>query len=304
MDLDTLYRRCVESWATRVAAVGSDQWEGPTPCRDWSVRDLVNHVVGEDLWTVPLVLGDTIEQVGDRFDGDLVGDDPAGAALAAARAATACVAERLPGGGTVHLSYGEERMAEYVCQLAADHLVHGWDLAVATGGDPRLDPALVDEVAVWFAEREHLYRQAGMLGPRVVGPGGPQAQLLGAFGRDPEWGPQHALLAMFSAAFGRGDVEAITALTHDECVFESTTPPDGERVEGAEALREVWRGLFEGTPGASFVEEDSWVRGDRGVLQWRYSWVGEDGAEGHVRGVDLLRFRDGKVVAKQSYVKG
>ena len=44
--------------------------------------------------------------------------------------------------------------------------------------------------------------------------------------------------------------------------------------------------------------------GDRGVLQWRYSWTGEDGATGHVRGVDVLRFRDGQVVAKQSYVKG
>jgi uncharacterized protein (TIGR03086 family) len=190
MDLDTLYRRCVESWATRVAAVTPDQWEGPTPCGEWSVRALVNHVVGEDLWTVPLVQGSTIEEVGDRFDGDLLGDDPTGASLAAARAATAAVAARLPEGGTVHLSYGEERLAEYVCQLAADHLVHGWDLAVATGGDPRLDPALVDEVATWFADREELYRAAGVIGAVVaVTGGGAQARLLGGFGRDPEWRP-------------------------------------------------------------------------------------------------------------------
>ena len=52
-------------------------------------------------------------------------------------------------------------MDEYVHQLAADHLVHGWDLAVATGGDTRLDPALVAEVAGWYADREDLYRQAG-----------------------------------------------------------------------------------------------------------------------------------------------
>ncbi|MFC5179272.1 TIGR03086 family metal-binding protein [Nocardioides taihuensis] len=187
MDLDTLYRRCVESWATRVAAVGPGQWEGPTPCADWSVRVLVNHVVGEDLWTVPLVQGRTIEEVGDSLDGDLLGDDPVRAALEAARAATAIVAEALPAGGTVHLSYGEERLAEYVCQLAADHLVHGWDLAVATGGDPRLDPALVDEVATWFEEREQLYRQAGAIGARVEVADGPQARLLGGFGRDPGW---------------------------------------------------------------------------------------------------------------------
>lgn len=96
----------------------------------------------------------------------------------------------LPTAGTVHLSYGEESMAEYVHQLAADHLVHGWDLAVATGGDARLDSELVAEVAAWFADREELYRQAGMIGARAVVRGDPQDHLLAAFGRDPAWGPQ------------------------------------------------------------------------------------------------------------------
>lgn len=307
MDLNTLHARCVETWAERVNAVADGQWDDPTPCAGWSVRDLVNHVAGEDLWTTPLMRGSTIEEVGDRFDGDVLGTHPVAAALVAAREATTVVAELLPTDGTVHLSYGEERMAEYVHQLAADHLVHAWDLAVATGGDRRLDPALVHDVATWFAGREELYRGAGIIGERRAagaGHGDAQSVLLGAFGRDPEWGPNHALLASFSAAFGRGDVAAIDALTHDDCVFESTAPPDGDRVEGAAALREVWRGLFEGTPGASFTEEASFVCGDRGVLQWRYGWEGEDGAPGHVRGVDVLRFRDGKVVAKQSYVKG
>ena len=53
MDLNTLYHRTVECWADRVNAVADDQWDAPTPCRDWTVRDLVNHVVGEDRWTVP-----------------------------------------------------------------------------------------------------------------------------------------------------------------------------------------------------------------------------------------------------------
>ena len=57
MDLNTLYHRTVEAWADRVNAVGPDQWDEPTPCRDWTVRELVNHVVGEDRWTVPLVEG-------------------------------------------------------------------------------------------------------------------------------------------------------------------------------------------------------------------------------------------------------
>src|SRR5215510_7865061 len=114
MDLNTLYQRTVESWADRVNAVRDDQWELPTPCSDWNVRELVNHVVGEDLWTGPLMRGSTIEEVGDRFDGDLLGDDPLKSALRAATEATGAVAEMLPTQGTVDLSYGEEQMDEYV----------------------------------------------------------------------------------------------------------------------------------------------------------------------------------------------
>jgi ketosteroid isomerase-like protein len=109
-------------------------------------------------------------------------------------------------------------------------------------------------------------------------------------------------LARFSAAFGSGDVDAIMSLMTDDVVFESTAPPDGERHEGAEAVRAVWQELFGATPGARFEEEDRFVAGDRGVLAWRFSWSGDD--PGHVRGVDLLRFRDGRVAEKRSYVKG
>jgi uncharacterized protein (TIGR03086 family) len=305
MDLNTLYHRTVECWADRVNAVRDDQWDGPTPCRAWNVRDLVNHVAGEDLWTVPLMHGSTIEEVGDRFDGDLLGGDPIKNALAAAMDATRVVAETLPSNGTVHLSYGDERMEEYVHQLAADHLVHGWDLAVATGNDPRLDPALVHEVARWFADREDLYRQAGLIAARTGSTGEPQADLLSGSGRDPAWGANHAGLARFSAAFGSGDVDAIMALMTDDCAFEATGPaPDGDRHEGADAVRAIWVDLFGGTPDAAFTEEESFVSGDRGVLRWRFDWTNEDGSPGHVRGVDVLRMRDGLVCEKFSYVKG
>jgi uncharacterized protein (TIGR03086 family) len=304
MDLNTLYHRTVEYWADRVNGVEPDQWEDPTPCTDWTVRELANHVVGEDRWTAPLMKGSTIEEVGDSLDGDLLGDDPVRSALDAAMEATTAVAEELPKDGTVHLSYGEERMSEYIYQLAADHLVHAWDLAVATGQDRRLDPHLVSEVAGWFAEREDLYRGAGAVGPRGVSGGSAQENLLASFGRDAAWGPGHATLARFSAAFGKGDVDAIMALMTDDCVFESTAPPDGERHEGAAAVRAVWEKLFGATTGASFTEEESFVSGDHGVLRWRFEWTEDGGSPGHVRGVDVLRFRDGKVCEKLSYVKG
>jgi ketosteroid isomerase-like protein len=109
----------------------------------------------------------------------------------------------------------------------------------------------------------------------------------------------------FSAAFGRGDVDAIMALMTDDCAFEATSPaPDGERVEGADAVRAVWESLFNSTADAAFCEEESFVAGDRAVLRWRFTWSNADGSAGHVRGVDVLRMRDGKVAEKLSYVKG
>ena len=188
MDTIELHRRTVEGFVQRVATISEDRWDDPTPCTEWDVRALVNHVVGEDRWTAPLLVGKTIAEVGDQFDGDLLGDDPIAATREAAAEASTATAELGPAGGKVHLSYGEEEMDEYLRQLSADHLIHGWDAAVATGGDTTLDPELVSAVASWFAEREQLYRGAGIIGERVdVASDDPQARLLAAFGRDPNW---------------------------------------------------------------------------------------------------------------------
>ena len=302
MDANTLYHRTVEFFADRVNAVKEDQWGDPTPCTEWTVRDLVNHVTYENLWTVPLMEGATIEEVGDQFEGDVLHEDAIGSALSAARAAIASVAGSLPQGGTVHLSYGEAPKEEYATQLAADNLVHGWDLAVATGGDTRMDPNLVHAIADWFDEREEMYRGGGAIAARRTLTGDAQHDLLARFGRDGDWGPNHRTLVRFNAAFGAGDIDAALALVTDDIVFDATSPsPDGQRHEGKDAVRTAWTEVM-GTPGMSFNEEESFVSGDRAMVRWRYGWEGSD--PGHVRGVDVIRFRDGLVSEKLSYVKG
>jgi uncharacterized protein (TIGR03086 family) len=304
-DAGESYRRSVQWWSRQVAAVGADQWGLPTPCSEWTVRDLVNHVVGEDLWTSPLLHGHTIADVGTRLDGDLLGEDPRGAAASAAVEALGTVDQVLPSHGTVQLSYGEESMDEYVRQLVADHLIHGWDLAAAIGTERALDPELVADVAAWFDGTEDAYRSGGAVGQRMPSGGDAQTDLLARFGRDAAWGPAHAGFAAFTAAFARGDVEAIMALMTDDCAFEATGPaPDGIRHEGAADVRAVWESLFAGTGSPAFTTEESFVAGDRGVLRWRFDWMAPDGSPGHVRGVDIVRLRDGLVCEKLSYVKG
>jgi uncharacterized protein (TIGR03086 family) len=185
MNLVDLHHQAVGRFGDLVRAVGEDQWDDPTPCTDWDVRALVSHVVVENLWTAPLMEGLTIAEVGDRFDGDVLGTDPAGAWDTSARAAVTAVGATDALDRTVHLSFGDTPAEEYVYQLFSDHLIHSWDLARAIGADERLDTALVDACAKWFASMEDNYRSAGLIGERPQLPPGvdPQTELLAMFGR-------------------------------------------------------------------------------------------------------------------------
>jgi hypothetical protein len=68
--------------------------------------------------------------------------------------------------------------------------VHAWDLAAAIGADRTLDPALVEEVGAWFADREDLYRSGGAIAERVEGGEDAQSRMLGSFGRSAAWTPR------------------------------------------------------------------------------------------------------------------
>ena len=178
-----LYERCSAGFAARVGEIDR-RWSRPTPLPGWDVRALVHHVVAEERWTPPLLGGATIAEVGTALDGDLLGDSAAEAAAAAAADALAAVTADGALDRIVHLSFGDVRAPEYVMQVAADHLVHTWDLARALGADERLDPAAVDAVLEWFAGAETAYREAGLIGPRAVPAADtPQHHLLATFGR-------------------------------------------------------------------------------------------------------------------------
>lgn len=112
------------------------------------------------------------------------------------------------------------------------------------------------------------------------------------------------LVAGFNDAFDRGDLDAVMAMMTPDCVFESTTPPEGERFSGSEAVRRCFQEFFAQTRNPSFTIEETIVAADRAVVSWRFAWTEDDGSPGHVRGVDLLTVRDGRVAEKRSYVKG
>ena len=107
-------------------------------------------------------------------------------------------------------------------------------------------------------------------------------------------------MARFQQAFDAKDVDAVMAAMTPDCVFEDTSPPDGQRHVGPDAVRAAWTALFAASaPEAAFRAEEVIDAGDRVVVRWRYAWDG-----GHVRGVDVFTVRDGLVAEKLAYVKG
>lgn len=184
----------VRAFGHRVHAVGPDGWSRPTPCKEWTVRDLVGHVTAEQLWVPELLAGKTIAQVGDRFDGDVLGGRPGDAWDRAAQEATdawqGCSPEQI-----VHLSFGDVPVGEYAEQMLLDLLVHGWDLGVAIVRPERpglsaMDRGQVVHVLGYVRKHADELAASGMFGSPGQDDGGEgPATLLRLLGRDPDWRP-------------------------------------------------------------------------------------------------------------------
>ncbi len=185
MDALDYYRIGLQEFDKRVHAVTGDQWNSSTPCTEWNVRDLVNHIVNEDRWVAPLMVGKTIADVGDSLDGDLLGDDPKRAWDEARDGALSSVEQPDALGRVVHLSFGDTRADVYLVQLAVDHAIHAWDLARATGGDERIDPDLVEFAYLGLEPQVEEWRKAGIFADEVEVPEGADrlTQLLAIAGR-------------------------------------------------------------------------------------------------------------------------
>ncbi|MBV8194429.1 MAG: TIGR03086 family protein [Candidatus Dormibacteraeota bacterium] len=163
MNAEEAFGRASDDFLEGARQVDSSQWAASTPCTEWNVRELVNHVAGEWLWVPDLMAGKTVEDVGNRFDGDVLGNDPVATVSAAQREAVAAFIAPSALERTVHLSFGDVPGRAYAEQMAVDTIVHAWDLARSIGGDERLDPELVDYAYAYFGEHAEEWRASGAL---------------------------------------------------------------------------------------------------------------------------------------------
>jgi uncharacterized protein (TIGR03086 family) len=180
-----LYVKAMVAAGTCIDGVRADQWQLPTPCSEWNVKQIANHIIGENLWAAELFQGRTIEQVGSKLDGDLAADDPAGAYRRSVSAASNVVAAAGAMQVICHLSFGDYSGADYAAQLFMDMLIHGWDVAKATGQNTRLDPELVAACIPVAKQLTGMFRSAGVFGEDLaIGPDAdPQTRLLALVGR-------------------------------------------------------------------------------------------------------------------------
>jgi uncharacterized protein (TIGR03086 family) len=191
MELFPAFEYAVASTAEIVKAAPAGQLDAPTPCAEWDVHTLLNHVIGT-LWLAEGLFGDQAPRYpmapGGLPSADLAGDEPAAAYAEAAAAALAVAAAGDALTRTHATPLGDMPGPGLAGFTTLDILVHGWDLATATGQPVDLDGRLAAHV-LGFAERAlgSPEARAGRIGPVVpVAADAPMTQRLVAFlGRQP-----------------------------------------------------------------------------------------------------------------------
>jgi ketosteroid isomerase-like protein len=114
-----------------------------------------------------------------------------------------------------------------------------------------------------------------------------------------------ATLAAFSAAWNRHDVDALMSFMHDDCVFLTAAGGDacGTRHHGKAAVRAAFAAAWATVTDAQWADAAHEVAGDRGVSTWTFRGTAADGSRIEVDGVDLFRFKDGKILIKNVFRK-
>ena len=188
MDAKDLFREATKEANSCIIRINPDQLKSQTPCDEWSLRDLLQHMVNEMAWVPDMLAGKTVDEVGDVYESDLLGDDPVAAWQKTLEAALAAV-ETAPLTGVVHLSYGDFDADHYVRESGSDMLIHGWDVGQALYCDLVFNKPTAQAVYDFMKPRESELQGSGLFG-EVVPTGNSdslQTKLLALYGRQENW---------------------------------------------------------------------------------------------------------------------
>ncbi len=113
------------------------------------------------------------------------------------------------------------------------------------------------------------------------------------------------LLESIATGFDTHDLDRILEAFADDAVFDAPRGPDswGRRYVGKDEVRKAFEGRFAGIPDVRYLDAEHFADGDRGASEWTLSGTTTDGVRLEIRGCDLWRLRDGKIVKKDSFWK-
>ena len=148
-------REALDATGRLVAAVGEGQWEAPTPCAEWNVRQLVSHLVVGNLLFSQVVAGDAtpLEEIRQRIGTDPLGEDPVAAYRTGADAVLAAFGRPGALDRAVTVPVGTVPGVVALHLRIVEALVHGWDLARAIGRQLEVDDQLTQQELAFTREK-------------------------------------------------------------------------------------------------------------------------------------------------------
>jgi uncharacterized protein (TIGR03086 family) len=193
MDAKDLFYEAVTEASGCVVRIEPDQLGNSTPCSEWDLKALVGHMVYELAWVPDLLAGKTVAEVGDKYEGDLLGKDAAEAWVKYLKTAQEAVAKAHVE-TAVHLSYGDVKADRYIREVGGDIIIHGWDVGQAINCSVVFNKKLAQAVFDYISPLEKDYRPTGLIGEHLPTDGSDslQAKLLAFFGRKEDWQPVSA----------------------------------------------------------------------------------------------------------------
>jgi uncharacterized protein (TIGR03086 family) len=175
-----------------VDQIRDDQWDLVVPddmtrTPGITLRETINYHACDDAWVPDVLAGKTIEEVGDRYDGDLLGDHPKLNFASIAETAVLAVRDYDDPERIVHLSYGDWPAREYLKHITSFRGLRAYDIAQFIGADTTLPQDLVRGLWDEIAPSAEEWRRLGVYGPAVPVPKDAplQDRLLGLAGRRP-----------------------------------------------------------------------------------------------------------------------
>ena len=160
-DLPATLDRALAAVDPLIAGIDDAQWSAPTPCTEWTVRDILTHLVAVNSGITAALC----DEPPPTRDATPLGDDPVGTYRSSGAALRDAVA--LPGvldriyEGPLGTTTGAVRIKWRI----ADLLTHAWDIATATGQPLRLPDDLVDEVLAFVTVALADQARGGRFGP-------------------------------------------------------------------------------------------------------------------------------------------